>query len=470
MPTFKYTVANSEGKKLSGTVEAADEQIAREELNNLGFSILTLQESSTEEKEDPSKTKFAFEATDKTGKLVNGTIPAKTEKDALNKLKTEYSLTVSAIWPQNATAEQIEEAKKAGAINLQEETKKAEEETQKDEKKTEEGEEDEEETLSKDPQHRKRELKTRAKIDTILNDVNQLLQTFDKEFDAAQKSEIKKRIDKLLRIKNSKNLDYILTTAKELLDFIKEQTEKVDKPGDEDRNIKLKMETGKIISTLKEEEKKSFSENIIEKIDDWEKKHGPKKIISPALNKIKNILAVPPEIKAQKQKIKSLNKEVKVLIRLYFKEPTPQYKRKVKENLKKTWANRKQAIKDLKTLKKQLRQSEEGISETKEKTEEESLLSSFVVELNSLTGWLLAFYLIYYFSALYLNTKDFGLPYVPEGFEVYTSTIFKYILVILFLLHACTAIKVNFFKRNLVASIILVPVFMIASIIAVLNF
>ncbi len=467
MPIFKYTVTNTEGKKLSGTVEASDEQIAREELNNLGFTILTLQETQVEQKEDPSKTKFEFEATDKTGKLVNGTIPAKTQEEALAKLKTEYSLIVSAIWPQGSSQEQVEEAKKTGAINLQEEEAKASKEQKG--KELEEKKEDDEESLSKDPQLRKKELKTRTKIDNILNDVNQLLQTFDKEFDPTQKSEIQKKIDKLLRIKNSKNLDYILVTAEDLLDFIKKQAEKKDKPGDEESTLKLKLETGKILNTLKDEEKKSISENITEKIDEWEKKHGPNKFISPLLNKIKSALTVPPEIKVQKQKIRALNKELKDLIKLYFKEPTPKYKAAVKENLKTTWETRKKAIRDLKTLKKQLKTSGE-VRQGEDEEKEENILFSFVEELNSLTGWLLAFYLIYYFSALYLNTKDFGLVYVPEGFEVYTSRIFKYILVVLFLLHSSTAIKVNFFRGNMLANIIIIPAFIIASIIAILNF
>ncbi len=462
MPIFKYDVANKEGKKLSGTVEAPDEQTAREELNNLGFSILTLQETQAKQKEDPSKTKFAFDATDKTGKLINGTVPAKTKEEALAKLKDEYSLTVNAIWPQDATPEQIEEAKKTGAINLQEETEKAAEGI-KDEKKTEE-EEDEEETLSKDPQQRKKELEIKTKIDTVLNEVHNLLQTFDKEFDPAQKSEIQKRIDKLLRIKNSKNLEYILTTAKDLLEFIKNQAEKIEKPGREEEKFRLKMETDKIMGTLKKGERKGVSENILEKIDKWQQTHKSDNLISQFLNKTKNVLTAPPEVTALKEKIKTLNKSLYEFGKMYFKEPTPEYKEKAKANFKKTWQARKTTIAELKALKTQLKEKRKG-----EKIEE-NLFMSFLEELNALTGWLLAFYIIYYFGALYLNTKDFGLAYVPEGFEVYTSQIFKYILSILFLLHSATALKVNFFRKSILATVILIPVFILGSIVTLLNF
>ena len=100
----------------------------------------------------------------------------------------------------------------------------------------------------------------------------------------------------------------------------------------------------------------------------------------------------------------------------------------------------------------------------------EGFTTSFIGELNALTGWLLAFYIIYYFVSLYLKTKDFGLSGIPKGFIVYESRIFKYILVTLFLLHITTAIKINFFKKNLIADIILLPVFIFATIISILNF
>ena len=70
MAIFKYSVANTEGKKLSGTVEAPDESTARTELNNLGFSILLLQETFEQPKLDASLSKFVFEAIDKNSKLI----------------------------------------------------------------------------------------------------------------------------------------------------------------------------------------------------------------------------------------------------------------------------------------------------------------------------------------------------------------------------------------------------------------
>ena len=93
MPNFKYTVANKSGKKLSGTVEAPDEKIAREELKNLGFSILSLQETSEATKLASHLTKFVFEGYDKNSKLVSGTIPAKTKEEKYEQIKIKKAVT-----------------------------------------------------------------------------------------------------------------------------------------------------------------------------------------------------------------------------------------------------------------------------------------------------------------------------------------------------------------------------------------
>jgi len=458
MAIFKYTVANKEGKKLSGTVEAPEEQTARIELNNLGFSILSLEETTEAPQIDSSLTKFAFEAIDKNTKLVSGTIPAKDEPEALEKLKTEYSLTVSAIWPENATPEQIIEAKTRGSQQLQQALKTAETENATA-------------TITEEAiEQQKKNQETRAKIDNALNEVSVLLKEFDGEFDPKQKNEINKKIDKILRIKNSTNLAYILDTATELLEFIQAQEKSLKEKGHEEKRLELKMETSKMLDELNSTHKKTLSEDILGKINKWQAQNTTantstgNKILNSLLNKIKGLFETPPAILALKEQIKAYNKQLWEFAKLYFKEPTPEYKEKVKNSLKGIWQARKKAVENLKQIKKQLKES------SKEPKAEENIILSFVEEINAFTGWLLTFYVIYYFSSLYINTKDFGLSSIPKGFEIYNSHIFKYVFVILFLLHAGTSIKVNFFRKNILADIIIVPVFIFGSIIALLNF
>jgi hypothetical protein len=456
MPIFSYTVANKEGKKLSGTVEAPDEQTARTELNNLGFSILALEETKEVPKIDSKLTKFVFEAIDKNSKLVSGTIPAKNKEDAFKKLQSEYALTITALWEEKASEEEISKARTEGTKSLQDELVQEEEEEEK-----------------KDIKQQKEEQFTRTKIEYILREVHKILQTFDKEIDVEKKAEINKRLNKVLRIKQSKNITYILASAEDLLKYIQEQEVHFKEKGNQEKRLQFQIQTKKLLDELnKSSSPKTISEDIISKIENWENAHDKKEenekpstmFIGNILGKIKSLFTTPPQFKAIKEQIKVYNHQLWEFVKLYFKEPAPQYKAKVKESLKTIWKARKKAIHSLAQAKKLLKERK------KAERIDENLITSFIEESNSLTGWLLAFYLIYYIASLYLTTKNFGLAEIPRAFFVYDSQIFKYILVIIFLLHATTALKVNFFKKSMIASFVLAPIFIFGSIVVLLNF
>lgn len=456
MPIFSYTVANKEGKKLSGTVEAPDEQTARTELNNLGFSILALEETKEIPKIDSKLTKFVFEAIDKNSKLVSGTIPAENKEDAFKKLQSEYALTITALWEEKASEEEISKARIEGTKSLQDELVQEEEEEEK-----------------KDIKQQKEEQFTRTKIEYILREVHKILQIFDKEIDIEKKAEINKRLNKVLRIKQSKNIAYILTSAKDLLKYIQEQEVQFKKKGNQEKRLQFQIQTKKLLDELnKSSSPKTISEDIISKIENWENAHDKKEenekpstmFISNILGKIKSLFTTPPQFKAIKEQIKVYNHQLWEFVKLYFKEPAPQYKAKVKASLKTIWKARKKAIHSLAQAKKLLKERK------KAERIDENLITSFIEESNSLTGWLLTFYLIYYITSLYLTTKNFGLAEIPRAFFVYDSQIFKYILVIIFLLHTTTALKVNFFKKSIIASFVLAPIFIFGSIVVLLNF
>lgn len=467
MAIFKYTIANKDGKKLSGSVEAPDENTARLELENLGFSILLLQETKDSPQADSTLSKFAFEAIDKNSRLVSGTIPSKTKEEAISKLQTEYELNISAIWTEGSTKEQIEEARKEGQQRLQTQlqTKTQSTPTQ---------------TTNNEPENKvlnlEQEKKTqfiKEKIELTLKAVNELIHKFDQDLSPDKKVEINKKIDKLLRIKNSTNVDYILESANELLLFLEDQEKYLKETVHQEKRFEFQVQTQKMLQTLNQQaHQKSLSEDITEKIENWQKIHldNPEKastgakIINSFLVKIQKLFITPPEVVAMKMQISTYNKQLWEFAKLYFKEPTPEYKTKVKNTLKSIWQARKRAVENLEILKKQIKGTE-----TVEKSDEK-VIFSFIEEINAFTGWLLGFYVIYYFVSLYLNTKDFGLSSIPTSFHVYDTHLFKYILVITFLLHATSALKVNFFRNSSTANIVLPPLFIFGSIITLLNF
>lgn len=469
MAIFKYTVANSEGKKLSGTVEAPDETTARSELKNLGFNILFLEETKEQPKLDNNLKRYVFEAIDKNSKLISGTIPAKDEADGLKKLSEEYALTVTAIWEENASQEQIAEARKKGEKLLQTRVVSSQQTNDSEGKAN----QPQGETKIKTAEEEKQEQFINTKIEIILKQVNELLQKFDQDLKPDQKVEINKRIDKLLRIKHSTNLEYILATAEDLLKFIEEQEKSLKETMHQEQRFEFKVQTQKLLDELHTGKKeKSFSQDLLEKIGFWQKKHTGEpektslgaKIINSVFEKIKKMFITPPEIVAIKDQIKAYNKQIWEFAKLYFKEPTAEYKDKVKNSIKAVWQSRKRAKENLKLVKHKLSEKEEA------NRIEEHLFISFTQELNSFSGWLLAFYIMYYFASLYINTKDFGFSEIPKGFLIYNSHIFKYLLVIIFLLHAATAIKVNFFKESITANFVLPGIFVFGTIITLLNF
>ncbi|MBI4975058.1 hypothetical protein HZC20_00100, partial [Candidatus Peregrinibacteria bacterium] len=432
---FKYTVANKEGKRLSGTVEAPDETTARTELNNLGFSILLLDKTDTPPILDENLKKFIFEAIDRNSKLITGSIPAQDKEDAFKKLSLEYSFIVTAVWQENSTEKEIATARKEGQAKMQTQLKTVEENLQKEKIKT--------------LEQEKEEQILKAKIEFVLAQVNELLKEFGNDFETTQKEEINKKINKLLRIKNSTNVSYILQTAEDLLETIRNEEKTLKEKGLQDKRIDLEMKTKKLLDELRKSPKpSSLSEDIIEKINKWEDSHkqtpqtgnAPAKFIHKILAKIKSWFETPLEILVIKEQIKVYNKQIWEFIKLYFKEPSKEYKDKVKNSIKTIKKKKKKAIHSLEQAKKLLKERHKSISE------ESDFMMHFIEELNTFTGWLLACYVIYYLAAIYLTTKNFGLSNIPKAFYIYDTKLFKYMLAITFLLHATLAIKVNFIR------------------------
>ena len=130
MPQYKYLAITQDNQKMSGSFNASNEEDARKELNQLGLAILSIEEvagivqppktqeapSATpppppqpvkqatvipkrEEKIDPGKIliKFEFEALDKTGRKIIGTIPAQNKFSAFSRLTKEYQFDISYI-------------------------------------------------------------------------------------------------------------------------------------------------------------------------------------------------------------------------------------------------------------------------------------------------------------------------------------------------------------------------------------
>lgn len=464
MPKYRYLVINDENKQLNGTIAAPDESGARQELNELGFSIISINQIQEDEAIHNSTELpiFEFAAIDKNQKHVIGTIQAEDRYRAYKRLIGEYSFEVEYVIDNSLNDQEKEIARKKGAYDLQQNldqenalVKKKESGEEKDLKEFE-----------------KKQLILKSQIEFVLDKVKQLLDQYEQEIKPDTKEKIRQFVDKILRIRTSTNLDYIRKTTEELLTFL--QKEEIFLNGEERRQerTKLLVDAKSMMMQLRQSGS-STNINISDKLRTWREEHIMNNAAPNTFEKFIDIVISPiigprnedPEIIAVKKQMADNNGQLKQYLRLYFQAPSPEFKLETANSLKRLWLNRKKLKNQLKLLRKNIKQKDPNHT---------SYLGKISYELLGFSGWLLAFYLIYYFTAIYLTTKNFsgilGNIQVSQVFYFHKTTFLKYFLATLFLLHSGLSIKMNFFRKNEVASLIITPAFLILTILIYLNF
>ncbi len=104
MSLFQYKVINSEGKEVSGTLDAPSDAAARSALESMNFEILEVHEASRNKANSPTATvqpqamkSFAFEGRDTSGTIRRGTIQSEDKYDAFSKLSQSQNLTLTML-------------------------------------------------------------------------------------------------------------------------------------------------------------------------------------------------------------------------------------------------------------------------------------------------------------------------------------------------------------------------------------
>lgn len=464
MPKYSYSVVNQENKSLSGTISAPDENSARAELNQLGFSVIGINEIPESQQaavaEGPVLPTFEFAAIDKNQKRVVGTIQSEDRLGAYKRLITEYSFEVEYLVDQSLPEGQKTEEKIKGVYELQ---NQIDEEVQNLQKK-----------ISGESQdlkefEEKQEI-LKAQVDFVLKKVKEMLDLYENEMKQETKAEIRKLVDKILRIKSSTNLDYIRKSCEELLTYLQKEELFLHEEAKIKERTQMVLEAKSMMMQLHNTKGKS-SMSLHETLSRWREKHIFKNerpaVFEKALDFVIGIFIgfVPEndEIKEIQHNIDIVNQQIRQYWLLYFQATTPEYKMEAKRSRQKLSQEKKRLKKDLKEARKRL-------SEEFKKKTDLTQFEAFSMELLSFTGWLLAFYLFYYFVSIYLNTKQFGSLPFPQTFSIYKTNFLKYFLTTLFLFHSALSIKLNFFRRNDVATLVITPVFLLGTAVILLNF
>lgn len=452
---FQYTATNTEGKELTGVINSDSEENARKQLNDLGFSILEISETQTALPEKGNLEKYEFEAIDKTGKQIKGTIPAKTPLLAYKRLANEYHFTIDYLAPLNATPEEKINLRQTGTQEL-----KNQYELDQNQKQS-----PIDNALTEDPQFLMEKEMLIQEVNNVLQKVKFLLAQYETKISPTKRAEIEGTIDKLLRIKSSNNLDYIRHTSTELLKKIQEDEIFLTASDHESERQQVMRESQKMMLELS---KKSSAQvdismqikNSIEKLEE-KFKGSPMAFLLHPLSAIKKGLTNTPEIQQLKTQLNVLRTQRWAAIKIALKTS--------KESKNAAWQN----VKEIRTEEKEIQKK---LYQEKHQRDNSNLIIKrekhvyFLEELNTFTGWLLFFYLMYYFVGHYVTTQGLALkPILGIPFNMEHSALFKYLLAIVFILHTNLSLKLNFFSRSKTASIVLVPLTLLLSLLTLFN-
>ncbi len=442
MAQFQYTAVNASGKKLSGIIGANTEDDARKQLNTFGISLLAIDKigetpvaTVTQEPGTTSELpKFEFEAFDKAGRKVLGTIPASNGYKAFKRLMDEYQFEVAYVVPAGASEEDRVKAKQEGIAAL-----KAEYESQAAKK-------DsavlQEEKVTADFEVKRQELL--KKVDFILAKIKELIGTFASDLKPESLKLIQGYVDKLLRIKSSTNLDYIEHTSEELLKKVQDQELFLTKEKLSANRDHLKLEAQKMMAELHSKPAElSITENIEGLHNKWA---GSQNSFLKLLGTFLERFIPTDEERVVQQKIKTLNSQIWTYRKIVWTAPATT-KEEARASLFSLKEEAKRLNHELKTLIKKRKQ---------EALDDEDVPEPLITEeVNGFLGWLLAFYLSAYFVSYYLVAKMIpgGNP-LPGEFNFLDSELLRNLLLSVFIWHVMLSLMLEHLRYTKGATVL----------------
>jgi hypothetical protein len=464
MPQYSYTVINKENQQLNGTINAPDEQSARKELNAMEFAILSITDITNYAPAaavalPENVIKYEFAANDKNGKKVVGTIQGEDIYSVYKRLLFEYKFLVQQLYPANLGEKEKAEAINKGVDELKDKLVEEQMAIEAEKKKQE----------MDQVEFEKKQLQMKAQIDFILQKVNDMLDTYKDELDPTRKGKIKYFVEKLLRIKSSTNLDYIKQTCEEMLTYLQKEEIFLHQELRMKEKTKLAIEAKSMMAQLERINK--AEKDLFTQMREWRLAHitnNPEPSFTDRIGDffISLIIGNIPEddeIIAAREKIRNTNIQLKEYVVIYFKSPEPEFKKEIRTTLLTLWHQRQQQKKDLALILHHRREARIGHVEN-------TPLEILEKEIWGVSGWVLTFYMIYYFLTIYLNSKQIDFIPPTKLNLLFQTTIIKYFFTTLFFFFCFLGIKIEFFRRKKLATPVLLIVFLCCSSLIILNF
>jgi len=445
MTKFKYTVVNNQNQQLTGTINAPNIKSARDELNHLGLSVISIEEITNTQETDSIATNeetFDFEAFDTTGRRILGRIKESNKEAAYARLKKEYNFDVVSLFPNTLSPKEKKTEKEKGindiAINFQQ--NKESNPTLK-----------ENESITSDFELLQNTLQ--AKVESALQKVEEFLTQFAGEIKQKEEKSIREQMDKIKILKNSTNLNHIEGLTENLLNTIQKQKIFLHRDKFMKAKTSVSIEAKRMVSDLHKAPKRSIKPSNSKNAS----------IITKIENKLNSFFKQDPEVLKIKEEIRATTINIFEYIKLYLKTSTPNEKEEIKNRMKSIYEKRKE-------LKLKLKDAQNKYSQNLINNSSKDVFVNITEQLHGFTGWLLTFYLIYYFIGLYLTTKQIVYQSPPAGLAIYDTFILKYLLPIIFLAHIFLSLKRLFYPKNITLDIIGIPIVLLSSLLIIFNF
>ncbi|QQS59528.1 hypothetical protein IPN35_01390 [Candidatus Peregrinibacteria bacterium] len=216
MEKFKYITLNQENRKLTGVLAAKDEKEARAKLHAMGLSVVFIEKTNEEiAEEETGSMSFYFHVVDVKGKETAGTINAKSRETAYIRLISEYGFRVISLCETSVPEQLREEKGKEGLKELSDEVFEKYGIAPK---------EPENDLAGSDEKKNEYFLQTKKEliksVEKIAKRAEEVMKGYQDQMTGNEYHEIKIRVDNLMRLRLSNNLKYIQDLADELLDLI----------------------------------------------------------------------------------------------------------------------------------------------------------------------------------------------------------------------------------------------------------
>lgn len=473
---FKYTALGANNQKLEGVLEADSLDAAREQLHKMNLAVIAINELTTEEEaaaeqvtmlrksKEGIKT-FYFTALDPQKKEVNGTIDSKEPSSAFRRLIMEYQFNVIDLYPDGSPDPEAESFKpefKEWRAMMEEEGQSVKKQaTASDKNELEESEKVSEEIV--------------AEMDGFIVNTKSILKDFRAQYSDAMLKEIERVLGELERIRSSNNLKHITKLCNELYELASYP----DAAQEENPDDKYKEAVSKL-------GKSGFIANSFQllKAHSLQKRLTRFSKITAVFGKIQMAIRgkkggettdrLEQRMRSRRARwfthlTRSLKGEtgedyptlIKVISKFlsFISAPSTILRRARKQEMNRAFRDWQRYRKEAPLRKAKEAKAGEIAAVEPEIGEELPALpkkdySPFFAEIDSFVGWLLFFYISYFYLTSFSIERNIGLPKALVA-KTLTSPLILNISIFLVVAHLALTLKIKFFRTNFLGSLFL---------------